>query len=274
LDLNVDSDLIDIYTTVSGSSITKLNDVVGSDANPFALSDGDQLGRVLDVTFDDQLWTAGNDKSCTASLSSAGIDTGLAATGFTLIETDRDSGVFVGSFQIPAKWCRAGATSPESATGLDIEVNYVDFRDASGETIEVGDSAGIRSTTGSISLDRTVYPVPFGVPSNFGTLSGETSPDNRSIFAIHASGINTDLTKSGSFLANGDLTVHIRVNDPDFDISASGEDKIAQNIANKGVGPVKISVIRGSETVILGFAGGPNTVDGTINVGTTLIGDC
>ena len=57
LDLNVDSDLIDIYTTVSGSAITALNDVVGSDANPFEFSDGDRLGRVLDVTFDDQLWT-------------------------------------------------------------------------------------------------------------------------------------------------------------------------------------------------------------------------
>jgi hypothetical protein len=227
LDLNVDSDLIDIYTTVSGSSTESLNDVVGSDAHPFTLSDGDQLGRVLDVTFDDQLWTAGNNAACTALLTAEDIDTGLAATGFTLIETDRDSGVFVGDFQIPAKWCRPGTTSPESATGLDIEVNYVDFRDASGETIEVGDSAGIRATTGSVSLDRTVYPVPFGVPSNFGDVTGDTAPDNRSFFAIHATGINTDLTQSGSFLPNGDLTVHVRVNDPDFDVSASGEDKIA-----------------------------------------------
>jgi hypothetical protein len=154
LDLNVDSDLIDIYTVVSGSSITALNDVVGSDANPFALSDGDRLGRVLDVTFDDQLWTSTNEDACTALLVADGIDTGLAATGFTLIETARDSGVFMGDFQIPAKWCRAGSLSPESATGLDIEVNYVDFRDASGETIEVGDSAGIRANTGSVSLDR------------------------------------------------------------------------------------------------------------------------
>ena len=57
-------------------------------------------------------------------------------------------------------------TTPESVTGLDIEVNYVDFRDASGEIIEVGDSAGVRASTGSVSLDRTVYPVPFGIPSD------------------------------------------------------------------------------------------------------------
>ncbi|MDH3502327.1 MAG: hypothetical protein OEL69_07470, partial [Nitrosopumilus sp.] len=273
LDLNVDSDLIDIYTVVSGSSILKLNDVLGSDANPFELSDGDRLSRVLDVTFDDQLWTAGNNEACTNSLAADNIDTGLAATGFTLIETDRDSGVFVGDFQIPAKWCRAGASTPESVTGLDIEVNYVDFRDAAGEIIEVGDSAGIRANTGSVSLDRTVYPVPFGVPANFGDVTGDTSPDNRSIFAIHATGINTDLTQSGSFLPNGDLTVHIRVNDPDFDVSASGEDRIAQNTDKLPVGPVKVSIIRGAETVILGFAGGPIANDGRINVGTTLVGD-
>ncbi|MDH3312840.1 MAG: hypothetical protein OEM28_06795, partial [Nitrosopumilus sp.] len=273
LDLNVDSDLIDIYTTVSGSSINALNDVVGSDANPFELSDGDRLGRVLDVTFDDQLWTATNEDVCTALLIADGIDTGLAATGFSLIETSKDSGTFVGDFQIPAKWCRAGSQTPETATGLDIEVNYVDFRDASGETIEVGDSAGIRASTGSVSLDRTVYPVPFGVPGNFGTLTGVTAPDNRSIFPIHATGINNDLTVPGSFLPNGDLIVHVRVNDQDFDVSASGEDNIAQNRADLPVGPVKISIIRGSEIVILGYAGGPNTIDGIINVGTNLVGN-
>ena len=266
LDLNTDTDLIDIYTTVS-TDTSLLNDVVGEDTG-FVLTNGDELGRLLDVTFDDELWTDGNNASCTADLIADGIDTGLAATGFTLIETDRESGKFLGDFQIPARWCGVGDQSPISATGLDIEVNYVDFRDASGETIEVGDSAGVRANTGSISLDRTVYPVPFGVPDNFGDLTGETSPDNRSIFAIHASGINDDLTVDGSFLPNGDLTIHVRVNDPDFDISGSGEDEIAQNVRGLAVGPVEISIIRGSDTVILGHAGGPTTnLDGTIHIG-------
>ena len=266
-DLNTDVDLIDIYTTVTSGV---LKDVVGDDANTITLPNGDELGRLLDVTFDDQLWTDNND-SCVADLRSD--DTGLASTGFTLIETGTESGVFTGNFQIPLDWCRAGATSPESSTGLDLEVNYVDFRDASGETIEVNDSAGIRASTGSISLDRTVYPVPFGVPTNFGDLSGDTSPDNRSIFAIHASGINDDLTTDGTFLPNGDLTVHIRVNDPDFDVSASGEDEIAQNRSDIPIGPVEISIIRGSDTVILGYAGGEDIIDGTINVGDDLVGD-
>ncbi|HUU48096.1 MAG TPA: hypothetical protein VMW55_04855 [Nitrosopumilaceae archaeon] len=275
-DLNVDSDLIDIFTVVPGALFAEpARDAVG--AAGFPVFSFGPLGRLLDVTLDDQPWQLS--KTCTVP---AGVDTGLGASGFSLIEQgDTDSGLFKGDFQIPVQWCRPGALTPETATGLDLEVNYVDFRDASGEIIEVGDSAGIRANTGSVSLDRTVYPVPFGVPGNFGTLTGQTSPDNKSIFPIHATGIATDgsstdaddLTVAGSFLPGGDLTIHVRVNDPDFDISASGEDILNQNTAAAPIGPVKISVIRGSEVVILGFAGGPAATDGTINVGTQLIGD-
>jgi len=275
-DLNVDSDLIDIFTVVPGTIFGEpARDAVGGAGLP-VFSFG-PLGRLLDVTLDDQPWQLS--QTCTLP---AGIDTGLSASGFSLIEQgSTDSGIFKGDFQIPTQWCRPGATTPESATGLDLEVNYVDFRDASGEIIEVGDSAGIRANTGSVSLDRTVYPVPFGVPANFGGLAGQTSPDNTSVFPIHATGVATDgsstdaddLTVAGSFLPNGDLSIHVRVNDPDFDISASGEDVINQNTAKTPVGPVKVSVIRGSETVILGFAGGPAKMAGTINVGTSLTGD-
>ena len=282
LDLNVDSDLVDIYTTVDSSTrIKSLNDTVGSDAFDFAFSNGDQLGRLLDVTFDDQLWTEGpGDSACVSKLYRAGIDTGLAGTGFTMIETNKESGIFVGSFQIPSKWCPANAPAPKTATGLDIEVNYVDFRDASGEIIEVGDSAGVRANTGSVSLDRTVYPVPFGVPGDFkanadGTPT--TGSTERSLFPIHQSGLQsegsdngvtyTDGLDAGEFLNLGDLIIHVRVNDADFDVSASGEDRIAENIADGEVGPVKISIIRGSDTMILGYAGGNETRDGTIEVG-------
>jgi hypothetical protein len=73
---------------------------------------------------------------------------------------------------------------------------------------------------------------------------------------------------SGEFLPNGDLTIHIRVNDPDFDISATGEDVIAEDTADNPVGPVKISVKRASATVVLGFAGGSSgAVLGVIDVG-------
>ena len=281
LDLNVDSDLVDIYTTVEANSdVDSLRDVVGSDTVSFNYSTGDPLGRLLDVTFDDQLWTADNNPVCTDVLRAGNIDTGLAATKFSLIETNKESGIFVGSFQIPGKWCPSGETVPKTATGLDIEVNYVDFRDASGEIIEVGDSAGVRANTGSVSLDRTVYPVPFGVPEDFGDNNQADTPATRnvqrSLFPIHQSGLDgNNALNIGEFLDLGDLIIHVRVNDADFDISASGEDTIAENIAisenedatDYKLGPVKISVIRGSETMILGYAGGDSSRDGTITVG-------
>ncbi|MGY5144587.1 MAG: beta strand repeat-containing protein [Candidatus Nitrosopumilus sp. bin_32a] len=276
LDLNVDSDLIDIYTVVLNTGDPN-RDVVGSGAvstvtalnngTSIALSNGDQLGRLLDVTFDDQLWTAKN----TCSLAS-GIDAGLGATGFTLIETGPETGIFIGDFQIPTAWCRSGATTSESVTGLDIEVNYVDFRDASGEVIEVGDAAGVRANTGSVSLDRTVYPVPFGTPARYDT-NDKTTPASRSLFPIHQSGMDTAGTtrssaglQSGEFLEKGGLTIHVRVNDPDFDTSASGEDFINQNTTSTKVGPVKVSVIRGASQVVLGYAGGDAKLNGPIDV--------
>ena len=245
-DLNVDSDLIEVYTIADQDN---LPDTVGDYFNVPLIGTND-LGRVLDVTFDDSLWTTPVDNMCgTESFTG---DTGLAATGFTLVETGTDTGVFRGDFQIPTYWCNDG--SVESTTGLDIEVNYVDFRDASGEIIEVGDGAAVRANTGSISLDRTVYPVPFGTPSDFEE-NNSTSADGRSVFPLHQ-------TAGGEFLTNGDLSVHIRVNDADYDISAAGEDVIADS----GHGPVKISVIRGSNVVVLGYAGG-DSADGKIGIG-------
>ena len=47
-----------------------------------------------------------------------------------------------------------------TTTGEDISVTYYDFRDSSGGTTEWGDSATIGADTGSVSFDRTVYPVP------------------------------------------------------------------------------------------------------------------
>jgi len=264
-DLNVDSDLVDIYTTITNPGT--LRDAVGNNSTSIVLSNGDDLGRLLDITFDDQRWTTPTDATCLAALSPIVVtDTGLAGTGFTLIETGAESGIFNGDFIIPAAWCRAGSTTTETVTGLDIEVNYVDFRDASGEVIEVGDGAGVRANTGSVSLDRTVYPVPFGTPSDFTTVTA-TAPTGRSVFPIHQTGMDaTAGLQAGEFLANGDLVLHVRVNDPDFNTSPTGEDFIGQNTTATNVGPVKISILRGSSEAILGYAGGDAILPGKIDV--------
>ncbi len=246
-DLNTDTDITDIYTIPSGY------DVIGD--GPLILGDKG-LGQLLEITFDDNTW---KDNGCTNVK-------GFEDTAFTLRETSKDSGIFVGDFQIPGQYCEPNGTSTGnevSVSGLDLAVNYIDFRDASGEEIEVGDSAGIGASTGSVSFDRTVYPVPFGVPSDFGILANAGNHGDAAVFPIHATSISTD-TNDGigavnHYVSNGDLQVHIRINDPDFDISASGTDEIA--LTNP---PVIISVTRGAEKVILATAGGEKPEDGVI----------
>ena len=62
-----------------------------------------------------------------------------------------------------------------------------------------------------------------------------------------------------------DLEISIRIFDPDFNISPNGIDLISQDIFNEpGVGPVKISIIRG-DSVVLGYAGGTSKNSGQLD---------
>ena len=72
----------------------------------------------------------------------------------SLRETADDSGVFEGTFEVPSK---CGDTK---TTGESISATYDDFRDETGGGNEWTDSATIRADTGSVSLDRSVYPIP------------------------------------------------------------------------------------------------------------------
>ena len=80
----------------------------------------------------------------------------------SLRETASDSGVFEGSFTVPSSCGVDVDNDPILTTGESITVTYVDFRDENGGDSEWTDSATIGADTGSVSLDRTVYPVPPG----------------------------------------------------------------------------------------------------------------
>jgi hypothetical protein len=282
-DLNVDVETVGIFSVVRTPVSDRAYDQAGT-AGYGVNSAGEPFGRLLDITFDDAKWTNNPVAGGLLCVPVSG-DNGLGATGFTLVETAAASGIFKGDFQVPADYCVddpdgtvAVANDAVSTTGVDMEVNYVDFRDASGEIIEVGDGAGIRANTGSVSLDRTVYPVPWGQVADVGGSTAVIGSGGFSVFPIHATGVSinddapagdTDgiVNDDTDTLGNGDVAVHIRVNDPDFDVSAAGEDTIALDNA-LGVGPVKITVSRGSDSVILGYAGGATpTVDGVIDQG-------
>jgi hypothetical protein len=87
-DMNTDSDLIDVYVT----SVT--DDMVGDGAGT----------QVVDITFNDQTWTA-----AASGKTDGSPDDGLASTGFTLVETGLDSGIFTGTFQVPSTYYDAGS---------------------------------------------------------------------------------------------------------------------------------------------------------------------
>jgi len=220
-DLNTDSELPDVYVVRESDSI------------------GDGRSLLLDITFNDAKW-----KSCDGA-------SGLFGSMSTIIETGDSTGVFIGTFQIPKTYCQPDGDTfkIDSVTGVDLEVNYQDFRDASGETIETGDSAGISANTGSVAFDRTVYSVPYG-----------TSAEGESYFPLHAT--------AGGELGVGDLTVHIRVNDPDFDLAPNGEDKIEESTDN---GPVKVTISRGSNHVVLATAGASSANSKQITIGEDVI---
>ena len=220
-DLNADSTRTDFYTA-SGDRIgvTSYYD----DEDP----DNEDTPRLLwdenlfTVSIDGEEWAAG-----------CGLD-GLDASQFTLRETGRDTGVFTGTFTIPANHCPTGSTDADDAvtvTGTDISVEYFDFRDDSGSVITVSASAGIRSSTGSVSLDRTVYPVPIG-----------DNPDTDTDFPTHGD----------ESLGKNDLTVYVSVEDSDADTSSNGIDSIVAST-------VTMEIIRGSDEVEV------DTGDGTIS---------
>ena len=270
-DLNVDSDLIDIYITVTPVTGEPASDAVGK-AGLGTLSNGDSFGRLLDLTFDDERWLESTVAPiCVTTISGTGTGDGLTNVGFTMIETSPATGVFIGTFEIPTLYCSRNLTTPAmvSPTGTDIEVNYVDFRDGSGETIEVGDGAGVRANTGSISMDRSVYPLPFGKLSDFTLITGN-APNRQSFFPLHVTAVGTAIIASET-IPEGDMTIHVRINDQDFNFGPFGLDAIGTfpAIANTatGFGPVKVTVSRGSDSVILAYAGATAAAPGRIDAG-------
>ena len=101
----------------------------------------------------------------------------FATSPMTIIETDVDSGVFMATFTVP------------DYNGQDLEVTYYESRDAGGNAVEYYDIATVTSNSGSVSFDRSVYPVPF------------------------ASGDLKDGDDSGTMTANGNVTMLVTVHD-------------------------------------------------------------
>jgi len=302
-DLNVDNDLVDVYTMVANAgplpgSLAVTQDIAVDTVGTTGLktySDGTPIGRLVDVQFGQQnvRWSNSiipgdthHTVNCFAAESNtataAGFASSLSATGFSLVETGPSTGIFTGTFEIPDQWCdnanTAGTTVPTPMVGQNIKVNYVDFRDSSGKLVEVSDNAGIKGNTGSVKLDKAVYPVPFGsVGAATGTSDFNARPNSQSyngVFPVHRDITGLPAPNGGLIAKNtlqfGDVLVHIRVNDADYNISAVGTDTIAVPAFdavyanNTGHGPVAVQITRAGTSMLLATAGGPAVIPGRI----------
>ena len=122
-------------------------------------------------------------------------------------------------------------------------------------------------TVGSISLNSNWYTVPFS--------SHYSENEDISQFPLHPfSWTDLPLNSKDRSLSDGDVTVRIAIIDNEYDLP-TGNDIIREDVRDldgDGVpdaGPVKISITRGAEEFLVGYAGGTRseTVNGTSHFG-------
>ena len=77
-----------------------------------------------------------------------------------LVEDGADSGTFTASFAVPSYY--NDTSSADSTIGKNMRATYYDSNDVGGGAVTTITSASIASETGSISLDKQVYPTPWG----------------------------------------------------------------------------------------------------------------
>ena len=142
------------------------------------------------------------------SIKIGSLDCEAEIKDISLRETADASGVFEGSFEVPDACGVDDDGKPILTTGESITVTYTDFRDETGGDSEWSDSATIGAVTGSVSLDRTVYPVP------------------------RAANVIDGLEEATK------VTIHVSVDDADENISSSSKNTITgvtMTIANEDV---------------------------------------
>ena len=163
-------------------------------------------------------------------------------------------GSFVGTFDVP-RVC-GGATT----TGKGLSVTYYDFRDGYGGMAEWRDSVTVRADTGSVSLDRAVYPVPAG--------------DSRVV--VHVSVRDADFDESSSSvesirLANDTPPVVVRIGEQVVAALGTVDNPLSETSGDSGVFEASVeiggddaigqgSVITVSYTDPTGASGSENTV--------------
>jgi hypothetical protein len=166
-DLNVKHDAIDIYSVI--------NDPASPDVDTVGTTSG---GILLEVLIKDIRY-----KRCTVNGVAYG---GLGATGFSLVETGPDTGVFQGVFKIPSQICNKDGTRLISAAGGTIDLKYHDFRDYLGQPniFSLSRETSTTNTKTDTSNTKTTTEIPEWIKNNARWWSSGTVSDKEFIDSI------------------------------------------------------------------------------------------
>ena len=143
-------------------------------------------------------------------------------------ETADNSGTFEGIFEVPN-------TCNGTTTGEDISATYYDFRDSSGSENEWGDSATIGADTGSVSFDRTVYPVPAAADASKGIETTE-------------------------------VVVYVSIDDADFDVSSDSVNSIEMELVTIEIDGILIYTLGGIDET----STDSGIFEDSVKIGTTM----
>lgn len=182
-DLNQKHDTIESYQVVNDPNSPNV-DTVGT-------SNGDLLVEILIKDF--------RYKRCTINGVEHG---GLASTGFILVETESNSGIFEGSFKMPTQICDKTGTKLISTAGGSLDAKYHDFRDSSGEqNIFSAISFGSTLTGENLaSLNSEKFIIPESEKTTEVILSGKVNN--------YKQGTVIDITLIGPDLSSQKFSVH------------------------------------------------------------------
>ncbi len=117
----------------------------------------------------------------------------FSSSTITAIETGPSTGVFVATFLIP------------DFKGADLDVTYYESKNAGSSAVTVSDIATITSNTGSVSFDRSVYPVPWtanDLSDGAGNLSVNTEAGDVTVWITI-----TDVDETGDTMTIGGASI-------------------------------------------------------------------
>ena len=208
-DLNIDGDSVDVYTT---------------DADGTGMI-GPEDRELLTIEIDGIAWS----NPC----GDENLDT-LVSENFALREDGTSSGTFTGTFSVPENHC--DNDSSVSTTGKSITATYIDFRDESSKRSEASDSATIRAHTGSVSLDRTVYPVPAG--------SGAKIIDADATAVVYVSVEDADFDSDSDSINSIDSTpVNVTINGKTVAHLGTTENPLEETSTDSGIFEATVDII-------------------------------